>query len=246
MRHFISNIVCGVIWSKRLRDKVRTRIRFPQTRDYIRYVRKFAKNMKQRKIRTLVGYGCKNFIVILNNKHVFKFPLLNDGKEISIREKRIVDAFYGISPIKIPLVKVIPYKNIYIRKYEFANGTLLTDIPPRVIAQHRQHIAKQIANFLYVIGKQDPIEIRDLKPDAGAKPGFCYGWFQGDFWQNFMLDEKTFDITYFIDWEQASFEDWRSAFYVATHNWDKFGYRGIPIDIMYEYSKLYFRKSGTK
>ena len=127
-----------------------------------------------------------------------------------------------------------------------ANGTVLTDFPKRVIAQHREHIAKQIANFLYVIGKQDPIEIRDLKPDAGAKPGFCYGWFQGDFWQNFMLDEKTFDITYFIDWEQAAFEDWRSAFYIATHNWDKFGYRGIPIDIMYEYSKLCFRKSGTK
>ena len=124
MRHFISNIVCGVIWSKRLRDKVRTRIRFPQTRDYVRYVRRFAKNMKHRKIRTLVGYGCKNFIVILNNKHVFKFPLLNDGKEISIREKRIVDAFYGISPIKIPLVKVIPYKNIYVRNVRIIGSTL--------------------------------------------------------------------------------------------------------------------------
>ena len=243
MRHLISNLVCGVIWSKSLRDKVRTTIRYPQVHEYVRYVRRFAKNMKQCKIKTVVGYGCKNFIVILNNKHVFKFPLLTDGKEVSIREKRIVDAFYGISPIKIPLVKIIPYKNIYIRKYEFATGTLLTDIPPRVIYQNRKHIAKQIANFLYVIGKQDPVEIRDLKPTPDDKPGYCYGWFQGDFWQNFMLDTKTFNITFFIDWEQAAFEDWASAFYVATHNWDKFGYRGIPIDILMEYSKLYFQKN---
>ena len=175
MRHLISNIICGFIWSKRLRDKVRTRIRFPQTRDYVRYVRKFARNMEQRKIRTLVGYGCKNLIVILNNKHVFKFPLLTDGKDVSIREKRIVDAFYGISPIKIPLLKVIPYKNIYIRKYEFAKGTLLTDVSPKVIAEHSEHIAKQIAKFLYVIGKQDPVEIRDLKPNQSDRPGFLAG-----------------------------------------------------------------------
>ena len=243
MRHLISNIICGFIWSKRLRDKVRTRIRFPQTRDYVRYVRKFARNMEQRKIRTLVGYGCKNFIVILNNKHVFKFPLLTDGKDVSIREKRIVDALYGISPIKIPLLKVIPYKNIYIRKYEFAKGTLLTDVSPKVIAEHSEHIAKQIAKFLYVIGKQDPVEIRDLKPNQSDRPGFLYGWCQDDIWQNFMLDTKTFDITFFIDWENTKFADFRPSLYVSSHNWDKFGYRSIMINVIAEYAKLYFKKS---
>ena len=243
MRHLISNIICGFIWSKRLRDKVRTRIRFPQTRDYVRYVRKFARNMEQKKIRTLVGYGCKNFIVILNNKHVFKFPLLTDGKDVSIREKRIVDAFYGISPIKIPLLKVIPYKNIYIRKYEFAKGTLLTDVSPKVIAEHSEHIAKQIAGFLYVIGKQDPVEIRDLKPNQSDRPGFLYGWCQDDIWQNFMLDTKTFDITFFIDWENTKFADFRPSLYVSSHNWDKFGYRNIMINVIAEYAKLYFKKS---
>lgn len=241
MRHLISNIVCGFIWSKKLRDLVRTMIRFPQTHEYVRFVRRFAKNMKHPKIKKMVGYGCKNFIVILNDKHVFKFPLLTDGKEVAIREKRIVDAFYGISPIKIPLVKIIPYKNIYVRKYEFARGTLLTDVAPRLISVHHEHIAKQIANFLYVIGQSDPVEIRDLKPDKNAKPGYLYGWFQNDIWQNFMLDTKTFDIVFFLDWEQAAFSDFRPAFYVATHNWDKFGYHRIPIDIMAEYSKLYFQ-----
>ena len=244
MRRFLSNIICGLIWKKTLRDKVRVMIRYPQTHDYIRYVRKFARNMAKREIKTMVGYGCKNFIVVLNNKHVFKFPLLNDGKEIAIREKRIVDAFYGISPIKIPLMKIIPYKNIYIRKYEFAKGKLLTSVPPKIIALHRQHIAKQIAKFLYVIGKSDPKEIRDLKSNPKEKPDFMYGWFQGDIWQNFMIDEKTFNITFFIDWEETAFTDFNCSLRVASHNWDKFGYKGIIVDLMAEYAKLYFKKAG--
>lgn len=242
MRHFISNLVCGFIWKKSTRDLVRTMIRFPQTREYVRFVRHFAKNMEHKKIKKIVGYGCKNFVIILNNKHVFKFPLLTDGKEVALREKRIVDTFYGISPIKIPLMKVIPYKNIYVRKYEFARGTLLTDVKPVIIGQHQEHIAKQIANFLYVIGKSDPVEIRDLKPNPDDKPGFLYGWFQQDIWQNFMLDTKTFDITFFIDWEQASFEDFRNGLITSSHNWDKFGYRGLMVNIMSEYAKLYYSK----
>lgn len=244
MRHLLSNIICGFIWKKSLRDKVRVMIRYPKTHEYIRYVRRFAKNSKQKNIRTMVGYGCKNFIVILNNKHVFKFPLLNNGKQIALREKRIIDAFYGISPIKIPLMKIIPYKDIYIRKYEFANGKLLSDFDPHVIAVNHTHIAKQIANFLYVIAKSDPEEIRDLKKDAKDKPGYLYGWFQGDIWQNFMLDEKTFDVTFFIDWEDTKFQSFYTSLYVAAHNWDKFGYRCLIVDIMAEYSKLYFNDQG--
>ena len=242
MRHFISNIICGFIWSKTLRDRVRVMIRFPQTFDYIRYVRKFARNMEKCKIKTKVGRGCRNFVIILNDKHVFKFPLFTDGKEIAMREKRIVDAFYGISPIKIPLMKIIPYKNIVIRKYEFAKGTLLSDMKPELICAHRQHIAKQIAKMLYVIGKTDPKEIRDLKQNPDAKPDYLYGWFQGDIWQNFMVDEK-FNITFFIDWEDTAFQSFLPALYVATRTWEKRGYRYLGIDVLAEYSKLYFQKS---
>lgn len=241
MRHLLSNIICGLIWKKTLRDKVRVMIRYPQTLDYIRYVRKFAKNSKKCDIRTVVGRGCRNFVVILNNKHVFKFPLFDDGKEKSLREKRIVDAFYGISPIKIPLVKIIPYKNIYIRKYEFANGVLLSDIDPNVFYSHRQDIAKQIAKFIYVIGKSDPKEIRDLKKNPKDKPGYMYGWFQGDIWQNFMVDMKTFKITFFIDWEDTKFQSFLPAIYVANRTWEKRNYRYMGVDVVAEYSKLYFK-----
>ena len=116
----------------------------------------------------------------------------------------------------------------------------MTDIKPGVIAQHRNHIAKQIANFLYVVAKSDPKEIRDLKPNKNEKPGFLYGWNQGDIWQNFMLDDK-FNITFFIDWELTEFKTLKDGLYVASHNWDKFGYRYIVVDIMEEYARLYFK-----
>lgn len=239
MLHFISNIVGGFIPKKSLRDKVRTMIRFPKTFEYVRFVREYARNMNKCKIKTSVGYGCKNFIVILNNEYVFKFPLLNNGAKIAERELRITNAFRKISPIKIPEMEIIKYKNITVRKYEFAHGTLLTDVKPKIILAHRVHIAKQIANMLYVVGTSNPSAIRDLKKNPNDKPGYLYGWFQGDIWQNFMLDEN-FNITYFIDWEDTQFQSFMTALHVASHNWDKFGYRYLIVDIMAEYSKLYF------
>lgn len=225
-----------------MRDRIRTRIRFPQTRKYVQFVRDFARDMKNPKIRTTVGYGCHNFIVVLNNKYVFKFPLLNDGKDIAVREKRITDAFCDISPIKMPKMEIMYYDNIAVRKYEFAKGVLVTDIPPQVINVHRNHIAKQLANFIYVIGMSDPAQIRDLKPDPKAKPDFMHGWFHDDIWQNFMLDPKTFNITFFIDWEGTKFEDFSESLYVTAHNWDKFNYHGMIVDVMAEYAKLYMQK----
>ena len=244
MRHLLSNIISAFFFKKSVRDKIRTMIRFPQTREYVKFVRKFAQKLKRCDIRTMVGYGCHNFVVILNNKYVFKFPLLNDGRDVSIREKKIVDAFRNISPIKIPDMQIMFHKGITIRRYEFAHGILLTDVSPAIISAHRKHIAKQLAEFMYVVGQSDPDEIRDLKPNADDKPGFMYGWFQDDIWQNFMLDPKTFNITFFIDWENAKFGDFSESLYVSSHNWDKFGYRGIIVDVMAEYAKLYIAKQG--
>ena len=240
MRHLLSNIISAFVWKKSVRDKVRTMIRYPKCFEYLRWVRENACDLPNCKIKSVVGYGCKNFIVILNDECVFKFPLLTNGAAVAEREARIIKAFSKISPIKIPKMEILKYKNITVRKYEFARGTLLSDIDPKVIAQHRVHIAKQIANMLYVIGKSDPVSLRDLKANPKEKPDYLYGWFQGDIWQNFMLDDK-FNITYFIDWEDTKFQSFLPALYVASHNWDKFGYRYLSIDIMAEYSKLYYQ-----
>lgn len=248
MLHFISNIVCAFIYNKSYRDKVRVMIRNPRrVWRYIAFVRTFVRPGRPCKIKTRVGYGASNFIVILNDKYVFKFPLCGDGMDISLREKRITDEIAKVSPIKIPRMDLWRFDGVIVRRYEFARGVLLTDIAPSVVEQHRNYIAKQIAHFLYVIGRADIPALRDLKPRANDKPGFMVGWNHGDIWQNFMLNPKTFDITYFIDWDGVRFGSFEPMLRAAAHHWDKFGYRGIIVDVMAEYSKIYFQKRpGSK
>lgn len=247
MKHrFIYNIICAFIWKRSLRDKVRTMLRFPQTFEYIRYIRNTYCKSKNYKIKTTVGYGCKNFVIILDDKYVFKFPLRNNGYDVSFREKRITDALRPISPIKIPEMEIIKYKDIFVRKYEFAKGTLLTDVKPNIINKNAEIIAKQLANFLYTIGKTDSDELKDLKPNPNVKPGYLYGWCQGDIYQNFMVDTETFNITYFIDWENACFSDFKPCLTLAAHAWDKYGYKNIIVNLIAEYSKLYFQVTSPK
>ncbi|MCQ2598779.1 MAG: hypothetical protein MJ187_00135 [Alphaproteobacteria bacterium] len=241
MLHFISNVIVFVIWKKTLRDKIRVMIRYPRTLKYIRFVYQYPCNIKKRKISVHVGRGCRNFVVILNSKYVFKFPLFDNGKDVSLREMRIIDTFSKISPIKIPKMEIIHFGDIYVRKYEYANGELLSDVKPEIVCAHREHIAKQIAAFMYSIGVCDPVEIQDLKADKNEQPGFLYGWFHGDIWQNFMLNTKTFDITYFIDWEDTKFQSFVPGLHVATRTWEKRGYRYLGIDVLCEYSKLYLK-----
>ena len=95
---------------------------------------------------------------------------------------------------------------------------------------------------MYVIGNSDPVDLRDLKPTPNAKSEYLYGWFHGDIWQNFMLDPKTFDITYFIDWEDTAFQSFMPGMCVATRTWEKRGYAYMGITVLSEYSKLYFQK----
>ena len=241
MRHLLANIVSAFIWKQPLRRKVRAMICYPQVRDYIRFVRDYAKrhNMKRPKIKINVGWIACNLVVSLSDKYVFKFPLKSDGRELAIREKRITDALRPISPIKIPKMEIIPYKDIVVRKYEFAHGALFSDLTPYEVRMHEQHIAKQIAEFLYVIAKANPRELADLKPADKKAPGFLYGWNHGDIWQNFMVDRKTYDITYFIDWESANFGSLYPCLYSANYHWARFNHRGLLVCVVVEYMKLY-------
>ena len=159
MHHFLSNIIALLIPNKTLRDKVRVMIRYPQTLSYIRYVRKYSGD-KKAKIKTRVGRGCRNFVVVLDDKWVFKFPLFTDGREIAYREKRILEALTPISPIKIPAMEIIHYKNIVVRKYEFAHGTLLSDVAPAVVAENQGDIWQNFmlddqCNITYFIDWED-------------------------------------------------------------------------------------------
>lgn len=217
---------------------MRVKIRY-NTRPYVKFVRDYIGNTDA-KITTCVGGGCKNFIVLVNSQYAFKFPLNDDGTERALRELRITTALRKYTKFKIPEMEIIKWNNMAVRRYEFFPGVVLGEIPPCIAMANRHHIAAQIAQFMYEIGRADPTEIRDLKPKKTAKPDFLYGWFHNDIGQNFILNPDTFDIVGFIDWETAVFDSFKVGLYVADHHWDKFGYRGMVVDIMAAYSKLYF------
>ena len=101
LRRFFANIVCGFIPSKKLRSKVRVVLRYPLSRSYIKYVRDWAEKNDGglNKLSIAFGVGCKNLIVIANEKNVFKFSLTTDGAAAAEREMRITDAFKKITPI---------------------------------------------------------------------------------------------------------------------------------------------------
>ena len=217
---------------------MRVKIRY-NTRPYVKFVRDYI-GSTDAKITTCVGGGCKNFIVLVNSQYAFKFPLNDDGTERALRELRITTALRKYTKFKIPDMDIIKWTHMAVRRYEFVPGVVLGEIPPRIAMANRHHIAAQIAQFMYEIGRADPTEIRDLKPKKTAKPDFLYGWFHNDIGQNFILNPDTFDIVGFIDWETAVFDSFQVGLYVADHHWDKFGYRGMVVDIMAAYSKLYF------
>ena len=80
-----------------------------------------------RKLKLDFGVGCHNMVVMLNDEHVFKIPLLkreNPGP----REKRIVDAMRTVSPIYFPEMEIMNWDGVLVRRYEFIHGKLLCDL----------------------------------------------------------------------------------------------------------------------
>jgi len=238
-RTFFANAVCGTIPGKKRRDIVRIKIKY---REYLRDCKRFAlehTDGERHKVRIDVGARSHNLILLVGNVAAFKFPLHENGYEKATREKRIVDAFTKISPIKIPKLEVIQWGDITVRKYEFATGVLLKKIKPSIVIQNRDKIASQLAKFMVAIGNADPVSIRDLKPNKNEKPRFLHGWFHNDIAENFTVDPKTLDILYFIDWEDTIFYDFELGLMHARRSWEKSGFVGLTDSLIDKYTKLY-------
>ncbi len=240
-RRTFANFISGFIPSQKLRRKVRTVLRYPSAKTYLRWVQNWAKKNDGgvKKLSIAFGVGCQNMVAILNQKHVFKFSLKDDGHAASVREMRIMDAMRKISPIPMPEMELIEWNGITIRRQEFFTGKMICDFTPAEVDKNRHKLAKQLAHFIYTIGQSDPVALRDLKQKKTAKPDYLYGWFHNDIGQNFMMDDD-FNITGFIDWENAEFCDFRPTLYYAERHWDKNGYKGLMVDVMAEYSKMYY------
>ena len=239
LRTFFANMVCGTIPGKKRRDIVRIKIKY---REYLRDCKKFALSHvdgKKHRIRIDVGARSHNLILLVGNVAAFKFPLHENGYEKATREKRIVDTFSKISPIKIPKLEVLQWGDITVRKYEFADGVLLKKIKPQIVMQYRNKISTQLAEFIFAIGNTDPVELRDLKLDPYDKPTYMHGWFHNDIAENFTVDPQTLDIKYFIDWEDTIFYDFTLGFMHTRNSWEKSGFVGLIDDVIDKYTALY-------
>lgn len=234
IRRFFTNIMCGCVYNQDKRKHLRVVLNSPMV-SYIRFVRKNA-TCPIKKLRTFIGYQARNLLISVNDEYIYKFPLRRtDSDELALREKRIVDALIPVSPIGIPPVEIYEHRGVLVRRYPFVRGTRLRAMPTDVALKNVKILAPQIARFLYEIGISDPVQIRDLKPDANAKPGYMFGWFHGDIGDNFFIDMDTMQITAFIDWEDCYFGD-----FSATFTGDKRSpNRELMRAALQEYKKIY-------
>lgn len=206
IRHFVTNVICGFVYGRARRRRLRVVLNSPM-REYIKFIKQDT-GITRPRIKTFVGYQARSLIIGVNKKWIYKFPLRRDNyRELAGREARLVAALAPLSPIYIPPVELIEYNGMLVRKYEFINGPTLRTAPRKKIMANLTPLARQVANFLYVIGQSDPASIRDLKPSQNARPGYLRGWCQGDICDNFIIDMQTRKIRAFIDWEDCAFMD---------------------------------------
>ena len=231
MKKTLVNIICCFVPSKHARHRLRVEMTHP-IRKWVKFAASFSKN-KHPVIKRTYGHRYANFVINVDNKFVFKFPLHGNARDIAMREKRITDALRPISPIKIPKMEIVDLDGMSVRKYEYVNGVGFNSLPRAVQNAHIDTFAKTVAKFLFVIGKSNPSEIADLKLRKNERPSVMHGWTQNDLWDNFMVDTKTFDVVGIIDWEGAAFTDFYDCFTSGTGN-DK-----MKNALLREYLKLY-------
>lgn len=237
IRRFFANIICGCIYNKDTRKRVRAVINSDMI-SYLRFIRKNT-GLPIRKIKTFTGYQARSLLVSVNDKYIFKFPLRRSNSDaLALREARIVDTFRKISPIYVPPVEIFYHRGRVIRRYEYIRGTMFRQLPLDVALSNIDKLASQIANFIFTIGESDPVEIRDLKSNPRARPKYMHGWTQQDVCDNFFVDAKTMQIIAFIDWEDSEFRDFSKMIF----NDKRSPNRELMDAVKREYDKLYFAK----
>lgn len=216
MKKILSNIICCFIPSRNLRRRIRLEMNVP-VRKYTKFAKSFSSS-KHPRVKYTYGYRCGNFVVNIDDKFVFKFPREGDAWDVALREKRITDALKPVCPIKIPDMEILDLDGIAVRKYEYVKGIGFHSLDKKTKLKYANKIGKQLADFLYAIGTVDPKEIREYKQKKSDKPSIMHGWTQTDLWDNFLLDEKTFDIVAAIDWETVGFDDFYTSFTHGSRN----------------------------
>ncbi len=237
IRASIVNIICTFIPNKMTRHKVRA-IMNSDISGYRRLIKRDL-GMPIKKIKYITGFRGRNLILAVNDEYIYKFPLRHRNGDVAIREKRIVDALQPLSPIAIPDVDILEYKGKLVRKYKLIHGLQINQIPFETVNANKEKLARQIAKFMYEIGRANPSTIRDLKPNSAKKPGYMYGWNQGDIYDNFIVNIDTMKIIAFIDWEDSTFGDFSQFMQGARFENEQIL---VPL-VRAEYDKLYKKSS---
>ena len=157
--------------------------------------------------------------------------LVYKGDKI-IREKRITDAFSGISPIAIPNIDIIESDGLTFYKYDFIPGQNLNRFSRRTIMRHREKWGRQIARFIHAVHTSDPAEIADLKSGDGD------GWNHNDISNNIIVNPKTMDIVGLIDWEYSGWGTLQTEFDNTVAFSTAMRQSGIQDVVIREYKKL--------
>ena len=135
IRKFFTNAICGLIYNKETRKRMRVILNSDMI-GYIRFIQKTT-GLRPKKIKTFIGYQARNLLISINDKYIFKFPLRrSDSNDLALREKRIVDALAPFSPIYIPPVKILQYKDKVVRQYDFLPGVQLRKLPPETVLKN--------------------------------------------------------------------------------------------------------------
>lgn len=232
-----ANIVCGMIPNKKVRHRMRTRMNYDIGK-YVDFARRHAGRPNAR-VRTYSGHGgMKKIVVVLDDEIGYKFPLVAARADSPKREKMYADAFRDISPIYIPKMEILSFNGMDVLRYDFRPGKTLGDMDAGTILRHEDKIAKQLAAFLFELGRSDPESIRHLKP-VDAVPGMFYGWYHGDIGGNFVVNPETGDIVAFIDWESAAFCNMHPDLMQTLRFLNKRGAGSLIMKTVFEYIRLY-------
>ena len=229
-------MVCGLIYNHETRKRVRAALNSPLVGLLV-----FIKNdcgIKHPKYKFITGFRGRNLLIKVNDKYIYKYPTkkCNFAPNIEMRERDITAELVKVSPIFIPVPTLLKYQDIILRRYDVVHGMSLRQLIKRgkIYEKYKRYLAHQVAYFMYVIAKYDPEDLYKYKTDVSQKPAFMCGWHHCDLLDTFMIDEKSFKITSFIDWEEVDFGDFSQIFYDKNPVLNEF--MQIIAD---EYTKIY-------
>mgnify|MGYP002526072563 CR=1 FL=1 len=236
LRHFFTNMVCGLIYSQDARKRVRAALNSPLV-GLLVLIKKDC-GLKHIKYKIITGFRGRNLLIRVNDKYIYKYPTkkCNFAPNIEVRERDITRELAKVSPIYIPVPVLLKYQDKIVRRYDVVDGISLRQLiqKKKMYEKYKKYLAHQVAHFLYVIARYNPKSLYKYKDNASKKPGLMCGWHHCDLLDNFMIDKKTFRIVAFIDWEEVGFGDFSNMFVDKNPVLDDF-----MKTVKQEYAKIY-------